>query len=450
MPVTQALATPSVSRARERPNLIRKITWRLIPYLGFIYLIAYIDRQNVSYAKLQMVGDLGLSEYAYGLGASLFFIGYFLFEVPSNVFLEKVGARIWFARIMISWGIVTILLALTNSTAMFYVLRFLLGVCEAGFFPGVLYVMTLWFPFEYRAKMVGSFMIYSAVANAIGAPIGGMLLDLNGTLGLKGWQWVFMVTGLPAVIMGFVTLAYLDDRPESARFLTESEKEWLHDTLAAEDTSMNKTKHDNPLAALLDGRVLLMCFYYIAFPLSAYGLSYWLPTIVKGFGVSNTVNGFINVIPWVIVAVALWVIPARASVTGKQTPYIVGPALFGAVCLVASVYVPGNALKFAFLCGAAAGIFAGQPVLWSLPSSFLSGAGAAAGLAAINSVGNLGGFIAQNVVPWIRDQTGSNEAPMLFLAACLTVGGLMTFWVQALIRRKRSNAGIALDSVAAH
>jgi sugar phosphate permease len=450
MPVTQALATPSVSRARERPDLIRKITWRLIPYLGFIYLIAYIDRQNVSYAKLQMVGDLGLSEYAYGLGASLFFIGYFLFEVPSNVFLEKVGARIWFARIMISWGIVTILLALTNSTAMFYVLRFLLGVCEAGFFPGVLYVMTLWFPFEYRAKMVGSFMIYSAVANAIGAPIGGMLLDLNGTLGLKGWQWVFMVTGLPAVIMGFVTLAYLDDRPESARFLTESEKEWLHDTLAAEDTSMNKTKHDNPLAALLDGRVLLMCFYYIAFPLSAYGLSYWLPTIVKGFGVSNTVNGFINVIPWVIVAVALWVIPARASVTGKQTPYIVGPALFGAVCLVASVYVPGNALKFAFLCGAAAGIFAGQPVLWSLPSSFLSGAGAAAGLAAINSVGNLGGFIAQNVVPWIRDQTGSNEAPMLFLAACLTVGGLMTFWVQALIRRKRSNAGIALDSVAAH
>ena len=450
MPVTQALATPSVSRARERPDLIRKITWRLIPYLGFIYLIAYIDRQNVSYAKLQMVGDLGLSEYAYGLGASLFFIGYFLFEVPSNVFLEKVGARIWFARIMISWGIVTILLALTNSTAMFYVLRFLLGVCEAGFFPGVLYVMTLWFPFEYRAKMVGSFMIYSAVANAIGAPIGGMLLDLNGTLGLKGWQWVFMVTGLPAVIMGFVTLAYLDDRPESARFLTESEKEWLHDTLAAEDTSMNKTKHDNPLAALLDGRVLLMCFYYIAFPLSAYGLSYWLPTIVKGFGVSNTVNGFINVIRWVIVAVALWVIPARASVTGKQTPYIVGPALFGAVCLVASVYVPGNALKFAFLCGAAAGIFAGQPVLWSLPSSFLSGAGAAAGLAAINSVGNLGGFIAQNVVPWIRDQTGSNEAPMLFLAASLTVGGLMTFWVQALIRRKRSNAGIALDSVAAH
>ena len=424
-------------------DLIRKITWRLIPYLGFIYLIAYIDRQNVSYAKLQMVGDLGLSEYAYGLGASLFFIGYFLFEVPSNVLLERVGARIWFARIMISWGFVTIALAFTNSPTMFYALRFLLGVTEAGFFPGVLYVLTLWFPFPHRAKMVGSFMIFSALANAIGAPVGGMLLDLNGAGGYRGWQWVFMATGIPAVIMGIVTLFYLDDRPETSKFLTSSEKAWLRETLDAEDTTMQKTKHSNPLAALTDSRVLLMCFYYIAFPLGAYGLSYWLPTIVKGFGVSNTVNGFINVIPWIIVAFALWIVPSRAAATGRTTPYIVGPALFGAACLVASVYVPGNALKFAFLCGAAAGIFAGQPVLWSLPSSFLTGAGAAAGLAAINSVGNLGGFIAQNVVPWIKDQTGSNEAPMLFLAACLTVGGLMTFAVQALIRRRQTGGTLS-------
>lgn len=427
-----------------RPDLIRKITWRLIPFLGFIYLIAYIDRQNVSYAKLQMVGDLGLSEYAYGLGASLFFIGYFLFEVPSNVFLEKIGARIWFARIMISWGLVTVALAFTKSPAMFYVLRFLLGACEAGFFPGVLYILTLWFPFSYRAKMVGSFMIFSAIANAIGAPIGGMLLDLDGAGGYRGWQWVFVVTGIPAIVMGVVTIFYLDDHPDRARFLSDGEKSWLRNTLAAEDSSMNKTKHGNPLAALLDSRVLLMCLYYIAFPLAAYGLSYWLPTIVKGFGVSNTVNGWINVIPWIIVALALWIVPRMASESGRQTPFIVGPALFGAFCLVASVYVPGNAVKFAFLCGAAAGIFAGQPVLWSLPSSFLTGAGAAAGLAAINSVGNLGGFIAQNVVPWIKDQTGSNEAPMLFLAACLAVGGLMTFPVQALIRRRRANAALSV------
>jgi MFS family permease len=198
--------------------------------LGLIYLIAYIDRQNVSYAKLQMVGDLGLSETAYGLGASLFFIGYFFFEVPSNVLMEKFGARRWFARIMISWGLVTIALGFTQNTVMFYILRFMLGAAEAGFFPGVLYVLTLWFPFDYRARMVGSFMVFSAVANAIGAPIGGMLLDMDGVLGLRGWQWVFIITGLPAVVMTFVTLSYLDDKPEKARFLDQEERDWLKRT----------------------------------------------------------------------------------------------------------------------------------------------------------------------------------------------------------------------------
>jgi MFS family permease len=193
---------------------LKKVTWRLIPFLGFIYLIAYIDRQNVSYAKLQMVDDLGLSEYAYGLGASLFFIGYFLFEVPSNIFLQRVGGRVWFTRIMVSWGIVTIALAFTKTQVIFYILRFLLGACEAGFFPGVLFVLTLWFPFSRRAKMVGSFMLFSALANAVGAPIGGMLLDLDGAFGLRGWEWVFIVTGIPAVVMGFVTFFYLDNRAE--------------------------------------------------------------------------------------------------------------------------------------------------------------------------------------------------------------------------------------------
>jgi len=434
--------------AEDRPDIIKKITFRLVPFLGLIYLIAYIDRQNVSYAKLQMVGDLGLSETAYGLGASLFFIGYFIFEVPSNVFLERVGARRWFARIMISWGLVTIALGFTQNTVMFYILRFLLGAAEAGFFPGVLYVLTLWFPFEYRGRMVGSFMVFSAVANAIGAPIGGMLLDMDGVLGVHGWQWVFIITGLPAVIMTFVTLSYLDDRPEKARFLNLEERDWLKRTLTAEDRAMNKTSHVNPFLTLLDPRVMLMAAYYVPFPLAAYGLSYWLPTIVKGFGVSNTVNGFINIIPWVVVAFALYYVPRMAAKAHSQTPFIVGPALLGALCLVLSVYVPGNTLQFIFLCGAAAGIFAGQPVLWSLPSTFLTGASAAAALAAINSVGNLGGFVAQNAVPWIRDQTGSTIAPMLFLAACLTLGGLMTFVVQAAIRRRREADSAISDTMA--
>ncbi|PRD52207.1 MFS transporter [Phyllobacterium myrsinacearum] len=415
-------------------QLISKISWRLMPFLGILYLIAYIDRQNVSFAKLQMVDALGMSEYAYGLGASLFFIGYFIFEVPSNLFLEKFGASRWFARILVSWGLVTIALAFTQSAGMFYILRFLLGVCEAGFFPGVLYLMTLWYPARYRGAMVGLFMIFSAVANAIGAPLGGSLLAMDGLLGLKGWEWVFLVTGVPAVIAGIVTWFYLDDRPEKATFLTAAEKDWLKKRIDDENSNLG-TEGGHAFKALLDPRVLLMSVCFIGFPLSAYGLSYWLPTVLKSFGIGNVANGFLNIIPWVVVSVALYAVPRMAARARWQTPYIVIPAFLGAICLVLSAVISNQTLQFAFLCLAAGGIFAGQPVFWSMPSRFLRGAGAAAGLAAINSVGNLGGFIAQNVVPWIKDATGSTIAPMFFLAACLTVAGCLVFIVERLISR---------------
>ena len=424
-------------------TVISKITWRLMPFLGILYLIAYIDRQNVSYAKLDMVGALGMSEYAYGLGASLFFIGYFLFEVPSNLFLERFGARKWFARILVTWGMVTVALAYTSSPTMFYILRFLLGVCEAGFFPGVLYLLTLWFPSSYRARMVGLFMIFSAIANAIGAPLGGILLDLDGMLGYAGWEWVFIATGVPAIIAGIVTLFYLVDRPEKANFLSVKEKAWLRDTLAAENAGIDDHA-GNGLKALLNPQVLLMALCFIGFPLAAYGLSYWLPTIVREFGVSNTVNGFLNIIPWLLVAVSLWAVPAMADKATSKTPYIVIPAFVGAACLVLSAVVPNHTLQFAFLCVAAAGIFSGQPVFWSLPSRFLKGAGAAAGLAAINSVGNLGGFIAQNVVPWIKDATGSTIAPMFFLAACLTAAGLLVIMTARITARRTAREGTSL------
>ncbi|MFS8047489.1 MFS transporter [Rhizobium sp. BR 314] len=431
----------------DEKQLISRITWRLMPFLGILYLIAYIDRQNVSYAKLEMVGDLGMSEYAYGLGASLFFIGYFIFEVPSNLLLDRFGASKWFARILISWGIVTVALAYTQNATMFYILRFLLGACEAGFFPGVLYLLTLWYPSAYRGTMVGLFMIFSAFANAIGAPLGGMLLDLNGLYGMAGWQWVFLVTGIPAVIAGIITLFFLPDLPARASFLSDTEKTWLKDRLAAENSSMEKNAADG-FRALINPRVLLMALCYVGFPLAAYGLSYWLPTIVKNFGVSNTTNGFLNIIPWLLVAVALYAVPAAADKAQSKTPYIVLPALAGAVSLVLSAVVPDHALQFAFLCVAAAGIFAGQPVFWSLPSRFLQGAGAAAGLAAINSVGNLGGFVAQNVVPWIKDSTGSTIAPMFFLAACLLAAALLVLVIGRMIpkaprREDLSNPGAA-------
>lgn len=416
----------------DEKQLISRITWRLMPFLGILYLIAYIDRQNVSFAKLEMVGDLGMSEYAYGLGASLFFIGYFIFEVPSNLLLDRFGASKWFARILVSWGIVTVALAYTQNATMFYILRFLLGACEAGFFPGALYLLTLWYPSAYRGTMVGLFMIFSAFANAIGAPLGGAMLDLNGLYGMAGWQWVFLVTGVPAIIAGIITLFYLPDLPSKASFLSDTEKAWLKDRLAAENSGMGQNASDG-FRALINPRVLLMALCYVGFPLAAYGLSYWLPTIVKNFGVSNMTNGFLNIIPWLLVAIALYAVPAAATKATSKTPFIVIPALVGAVCLVLSAVIPDHTLQFTFLCIAAAGIFAGQPVFWSLPSRFLQGAGAAAGLAAINSVGNLGGFVAQNVVPWIKDSTGSTIAPMFFLAACLFAAALLVLVIGRMV-----------------
>jgi MFS family permease len=418
----------------EDPQLtpiVGKITRHLMPILGLMYLIAYIDRQNIGYAKLQMVGDLGLTQSSYGLGASLFFIGYLIFELPSNLLLERVGARLWFARIMVSWGLVTLALAFTQNAAMFYTLRFLLGALEAGFFPGVLFVLTLWVPWAYRGRLVGMFMGWSALANAVGAAAGGLLLDADGTFNLRGWQWVFLMTAVPAVIMGLATLAILPSGPEEAKFLTAQDKSQLRAALLQEHQAPGF--HTRVLPTLRDRRVLLIALFYISLPLGAYGLSYWLPTVVKGFGVTNTTNGFLNIIPWACVFWALWWVPRHAAHTGEQTWHMAMPMFIGAASLVGSVFVTDNAVRFALLCVAAAGIFAAQPVFWSLPSTFLKGASAAAGFAVINSIGNLGGFVAQNAVPWIRDRTGNDLAPMLFLAACLAAGGLMIFAVRRLL-----------------
>ena len=410
-------------------STLRRITGRLMPLFCLMYLIAYIDRQNVSYAKLQMADALGMSEAVYGLGAGLFFIGYFLFEAPANLVLARVGARVWFTRIMATWGLITIGLGFTNSPAMFYALRFLLGVAEAGFFPGVLYVLTLWYPQAHRGRMIGAFMIASAVANAVGALIGGALLDMDGLFGLAGWQWVFIATGAPAVLLAPYVLWRLPNGPAAAPWLTPEQKAWIDTALQDEADASPDAGHVSAWRAILDRRVLLLALMYVGFPLAAYGLSYWLPTVVKGFGVSNTVNGMLNVIPWILVGLALWWLPRHAARVGHSAWHIAGPALVGAACLVLSVVVPGAVAKFALLCVAAPAIFAAQPVFWSLPPTFLRGAGAAAGIAAINSIGNLGGFVAQTVVPAIKQATGSDILPMLFPALCLTIAAGMVFIV---------------------
>jgi MFS family permease len=423
--------------ARSTP---RAVSGRLMPLLGLIYLIAYIDRQNVSFAKLQMASDLQMSEAAFGLGASLFFVGYFLFELPSNLLLAKVGAPLWFARIMASWGLVTVLLATARDATSFYVLRFLLGVAEAGLFPGVLYVLTVWYPQAHRAQAVGMFMIAGTFANAVGASIGGVLLDLDGLWGLRGWQWVFVATGLPAILLAPLVLILLPRGPQDARWLSSPQKRWLQQVLDRERRAIPQLDRVSPLHVVRDARVLLLAVTFFGFPLAAYGLSYWLPTILRDMGASNTTNGLLNALLWLFVGAALWLVPRDAARRSNSRWHAIIPPLVGAGALISSALLPGAPLKFVALTLAACAIFAGQPVFWSLPPRFLHGAGAAAGIAVINAVGNLGGFAAQALVPRVAAAAGNPFAPMVLLAGGLTAVAAGIFLIERRLPRPNSTS----------
>ncbi|CAG9196256.1 Putative tartrate transporter [Paraburkholderia sabiae] len=421
----------TVTSAIDESRLINRLGLRLMPLLGVLYLVAYIDRSNISFAKLQMLGSLGLSEVAYGLGASLFFIGYLIFEVPSNVMLHKYGAPKWMARIMLTWGIVTILLAFTQNATMFYVLRFLLGASEAGLYPGVIYYLTLWFPQRHRVRMLGYFTVGSSLGNMIGAPICGWLLDKGGFLGLQGWQLVFVVTGIPSVLLTLVVLFCLPASPREAKFLSNEEKGWLARTLESESAQARKNaaNHTTLLSVLTEPRVIGMALYYMMLSISVYGVSYWLPTLVKGFGVSNTTNGFLNIIPWLMATIVLAWLPSKLRAGNRAIIAMLASALLGMVFFLSSVFMPTNTLRFIALCFGAPCMYLLIPCFWTLPPKFLFGARAAAGIAAINSLGNIGGFIAQNLVPFVKQTTGSNQAPMLIPAACMLIFAVVTSFV---------------------
>ncbi|GJH01668.1 MFS transporter [Paraburkholderia terrae] len=421
----------TVTSAIDESRLINRLGLRLMPLLGLLYLVAYIDRSNISFAKLQMLGSLGLSEVAYGLGASLFFIGYLIFEVPSNVLLHKYGAPKWMARIMFTWGVVTILLAFTQNATMFYVLRFLLGASEAGLYPGVIYYLTLWFPQRHRVRMLGYFTVGSSLGNMVGAPICGWLLDKGGLLGLQGWQLVFIVTGIPSVLLTLVVLFCLPASPREAKFLNDEEKNWLARTLDSESAQARKSAagHGTLLSVLTAPRVIGMALYYMMLSISVYGVSYWLPTLVKGFGVSNTTNGFLNIIPWLMATIVLAWLPSKLRAGNRAIIAMLASALLGMVFFLSSVFLPTNTLRFVALCFGAPCMYLLIPCFWTLPPKFLFGARAAAGIAAINSLGNIGGFIAQNLVPFVKQTTGSTQAPMLIPAACMLIFAFVTMFV---------------------
>ncbi|MFC5524085.1 MFS transporter [Polaromonas jejuensis] len=413
-----------------------KVGWRLIPFLLLCYVVAYLDRVNVGFAKLQMLQDLNLSETVYGLGAGIFFIGYFLFEVPSNVILHRVGARIWIARIMVTWGVISAAMMFVTSATSFYVLRFLLGVAEAGFFPGIILYLTYWYPAERRGRMTALFMTAIALSGVIGGPLSGWIMhSFAGVNGLKDWQWLFILEGLPSIIMGIVTFFYLDDRIAHAKWLTPQEKALLERNIVAE----NAGKQDLEIGAVFtDPRVWLMSLIYFSFVMGLYGVSFWLPTIIKATGVKDALQiGLLTAIPFGFGVVAMVLVSRSADRSRERRWHIAIPALLGAAGLVLSaVWGQNTGLAMAALTLATMGILTTLPLFWSLPTAFLAGAGAAAGIALINSLGNLAGFVSPFLVGWLKDLTQSTNTGMYLLAASMVLGALLTLSVPARLVNK--------------
>jgi MFS transporter, ACS family, tartrate transporter len=413
---------------------LAKATWRLIPFMFVLYIVSFLDRVNVGFAALQMNQDLGFSGTIYGLGAGIFFIGYFLFEIPSNLILERVGARVWIARIMITWGIISAAMFLVQGPASFYVLRFLLGLAEAGFFPGIILYLTYWFPARERARRVALFMAAIPIAGVIGSPLSGALLTLSG-FGLAGWQILFLAEGLPAVILGFVVLRYLPDGPEDAGWLEPEERDWLRNALERENRIKSSHGEYTIRRAMTDGNVWLLCGVYFGVVTSVYGVSFWLPLITRdlsGFG--DFAVGLLGAIPYVAGVIGMVLFARHSDATGERRWHVAIAAFVGMIGLVLTGATGLPAVEMGALTLAALGIYSTLATFWSLPTAFLSGTAAAAGIALINSVGNLGGFVGPYAVGYLSDATGSFYAGLLFLAVLMLLAGILAL----VVRHERS------------
>ncbi|WP_274383090.1 MFS transporter [Cupriavidus gilardii] len=422
---------PADTAPAEESRIIGMLTRKLIPFLALIYVVAYIDRSVVGFAKLHMNAAVGISDAAYGLGAGLFFIGYFLCEVPSNLALERFGARRWFARILLTWGLITMAMALIHNAATFYVLRFLLGAAEAGLYPGILYFLTKWFPMRHRARIIGLLVLAQPIALIITGPIAGWVLSTPGLFGLSNWQTLFVVSGLPAVLLCLPTLRLVPESPADARWLSARDRAWIERELAADQKTFALKSHGNPLKALKDKRVLLLSLLFLPFPLSIYGLSLWLPTIIKQFGVTDANTGLLSTVPYLFAVVGLYLVPRHSDRKGERYWHIVVVSGVAALTLAASAWVQTPALQFLFICLTAFSIYSIQAVVWALPGQFLTGASAAVGIATINSLANLGGYLGPYGIGLIKDATGSLAAGLYFLAAMLVFAVIMTFVVRA-------------------
>ena len=421
-----------------------KVAFRLIPILFFCYILAYLDRVNVGFAKLQMCRELGLSETAYGTGAGIFFIGYLIFEVPSNIILSKIGAKVWIGRIMITWGLIALLQVLVTDERTFYLLRFLLGVSEAGFFPGIILYLTYWFPALYRARMVAWFMTAIAVAGVVGGPVSGWILQAtDGCNGMPGWRWLFLLEGFPSILMGIVVLFYLDNSPKDARWLSSDEKELLSRRQESEDAErkVSGTTSHSAKAAFRNPAVWLLSLIYFAIVLGLYGISFWLPQIIKEtITADEKAIGWISAAPWFVSAASMVVNGVHSDKTGERRWHIAGPCLAGAAAFSVSA-MPSVTGWYGILalCIATAGIMSALSCFWSLPTGILAGTAAAAGIALVNSFGNSAGYVSPELVGIIRDATGHSMTPVLYLfSASLLIAAMLVVLVTKNTSTKRT------------
>lgn len=411
-------------------RVFRKAGWRLGPFLALLFFAAFLDRVNIGIAKLTMNADLGFSEAVYGTAAGIFFLGYVLFEVPSNMMLERYGARRWIARIMVTWGILSAAMALVSGSTSFYVLRCLLGVAEAGFFPGIVFYLSNWFPAAYRARIMGAFLTALPLSSVFGAPVSAALLDLN-ALGLKGWQWLFVLEGVPSILLGFVVLAVLPDRPEDAHWLEPDERRWLLNALAEEHAGTAHAGIASLRAVLASGRVWLLGLVYGCLVVGLYGFTFWLPTVTEELGgLSHKQVGWIAAVPNALaVAIMLWW-GRHSDRANERVWHVALPALTGGLCFAVSGYLQNAPLLvyFAF-CLAFLATLMVFPIFWTLPTAILSGPGAAAGIAIINSMGAVGGFFGPSIMGWVKTATGSFSLSLWVLGASVAAAGVLTVLV---------------------
>ncbi|KIP98690.1 MULTISPECIES: MFS transporter [Pseudomonas] len=413
--------------AEALTSAITKSRMRLLPFLILMYVLAFIDRANVGYARSYLQADTGLSDAAFAFGASIFFIGYAFFEVPSNLMLHRLGAKVWLCRIMVTWGLVSAAMMFADSAMTFYVLRFLLGVAEAGFFPGIILYLTYWFPARSRGQALGMFYFGLPLALVLGGPLSGWLLEYHGVFGLTNWQWLFVVEGLLASIVGVAAYFYLVNRPGDARWLNDEEKAALETTLAEEDAQKQTHSPHGFLSALRNGRVLRFCLVYFTIQMSVYGVVFYLPTRIASFldGSVGLSVGLITAIPWLCALLVTRLVTLYADRTGQHRRLAVCMLAMAACGIAASALGSSLVPVVIAFCFAAAGFVAVQPLFWTIPTSYLSGAAAASGIALINSLGNLGGFVAPNLKTFMESQFGDPRAGMLALAVVAVIGALM-------------------------